>query len=186
MADISERHEIRVQAGQHTIVFVADSTDGRLVIRQEPEGKPPTEMCSITLANPEELRAFFEGFRRVLASMGHAPDAGAALPAAAAAPPAGRPAAPALGPASAPLGPPASRPQAAGADRQVDREALIEKARERNPKAFAAWTPEEEAEVKRLYESGQSVAEIARARKRSPRAIELRLQRLGLIPAGPT
>jgi hypothetical protein len=90
-------------------------------------------------ANPEELRTFFKGFRRVLASMGQAAVAGEAAP------------------------PPP--------------------ARERNPQAFAAWTPEAEADVRRRFQGGQSVAEIARAHKRSPRAIELRLQRLGLVAA---
>jgi hypothetical protein len=174
MADISERHEIRVQGDHDTFVFLADSADGRLVIRQEPEGNSAKEVCAITLANPEELRVFFEGFRRVLASMGHAADIGGASPASR------TPAGPLA------LDPPGSRGQPAGAmNRDVDREALIEKARERNPQAFTAWTPDEEAEVRRRFESGQKVAEIARAHKRSPRAIELRLQRMGLLAATP-
>ena len=55
------------------------------------------------------------------------------------------------------------------------------KARQRNPQAFAPWSKEEEQEVAKRYRAGDSVEAIARARKRSPRAIELRLQRLGLI-----
>jgi hypothetical protein len=39
MANLSERHEVRIRGRDHTIVFLADSADGRLVIRQEPEGK---------------------------------------------------------------------------------------------------------------------------------------------------
>jgi|SRR5438132_179165 hypothetical protein len=39
MPDISERNEIRIRGRDHTIVFIADSQDGRLVIRQEPDGK---------------------------------------------------------------------------------------------------------------------------------------------------
>jgi hypothetical protein len=39
MADITERHEIRVRGRDHTIVLTADSVDGRLVIRQERDGK---------------------------------------------------------------------------------------------------------------------------------------------------
>jgi hypothetical protein len=40
-----------------------DSKDGRLVIRQEAEGKKPKDVCSITLADPEELERFLEGLR---------------------------------------------------------------------------------------------------------------------------
>jgi hypothetical protein len=65
MADISERHEIRVRGRDHTIVFLADSKDGRLVIRQEPDGKNPKQVCAITLSDPDELRAFFKGLRRI-------------------------------------------------------------------------------------------------------------------------
>jgi hypothetical protein len=32
MADVSERHAIRIRGRDHTIVFIADSEDGRLVI----------------------------------------------------------------------------------------------------------------------------------------------------------
>lgn len=165
MADLSERHEVRIQGTQHTFVFVADSTDGRLTIRQEAEGKPSEDVCAITLANPEELRTFFKGLRRVLDSMGLGIYVGGAAEA---------------GPRQQALGPGVRRE--AGVDRQVQREALIEKARERNPQAFAAWTPEEEGDVRRRYQGGQGVAEIARVHSRSPRAIELRLQRLGLLP----
>src|SRR5437762_10704258 len=35
ITQLSERHEVRVRAQNGTIVFVADSQDGRLVIRQE-------------------------------------------------------------------------------------------------------------------------------------------------------
>jgi hypothetical protein len=48
MADISERHEIRVRGRDHTIVFLADSVDGRLVIRQERDGKKPSDVCAIS------------------------------------------------------------------------------------------------------------------------------------------
>jgi len=65
-----------------------------------------------------------------------------------------------------------------------DREAVVAQARQRNPQAFAPWTRDEEAEILKRYESGESVQLIARARKRSPRAIELRLQRMGVLPPG--
>ena len=70
MTDISERHEVRVRAGDSTIVFTADSEDGRLFIRQEPDGGNPEDACSIALSDPAELAAFFNGLRRVLSSIG--------------------------------------------------------------------------------------------------------------------
>jgi len=69
MADLSERHEVRVRAGDSTIVFTADSEDGRLCIRQEPDGGKGDEGCSIALSDPGELEAFFKGLRRVLSSL---------------------------------------------------------------------------------------------------------------------
>jgi DNA-binding NarL/FixJ family response regulator len=73
--------------------------------------------------------------------------------------------------------------------RSADREWLtfvcrlvIAQAREKNAQAFAPWTKQEEQEVKRRFEQGESLQHIARTQKRSPRAIELRLQRLGLLP----
>ena len=71
MTDMSERHEVRVRAGESTIVFTADSEDGRLCIRQEPDGGNPENACSIALSDPGELAAFFKGLRRVLSSLGH-------------------------------------------------------------------------------------------------------------------
>ena len=70
MTDMSERHEVRVRAGDSTIVFTADSEDGRLFIRQEPDGGNPEDACSIALSDPGELAAFFKGLRRVLSSLG--------------------------------------------------------------------------------------------------------------------
>ena len=63
------RHEVRVRAGDSTIVFTADSEDGRLCIRQEPDGGKGDEGCSIALSDPGELEAFFKGLRRVLSSL---------------------------------------------------------------------------------------------------------------------
>ena len=69
MADMSERHEVRVRTGDSTIVFTADSEDGRLCIRQEPDGGKADEGCSIALSDPAELAAFFGGLRRMLSSL---------------------------------------------------------------------------------------------------------------------
>jgi hypothetical protein len=147
MSDLSERHEVRVRGHDQTIIFVADSEDGRLIIRQEPDGKKSKEVCSLTLNDPDELRTFFKGLRRIMASLD-------------------------LGESAAP------KP----APKEDDRDAVVEKARQRNAQAFAPWTSEEEQEVRKRHESGESVQSIARARKRSPRAIEARLQRMGLLP----
>jgi hypothetical protein len=44
------------------------------------------------------------------------------------------------------------------------------------------WSKEKEQQVAKRFKAGEPVPAIARAHKRSPRAIELRLQRMGLIP----
>ena len=77
-----------------------------------------------------------------------------------------------------------SRPQPRMLDRArpEQREALIAQAREWNAQAFAPWTTDEEQEIGKRYQSAKSISAIARMHKRSPRAIELRLQRLGLLP----
>jgi DNA-binding NarL/FixJ family response regulator len=158
-ADLLERHEVTIKGTDKTITFSVDSKDGRLVIRQEAEGKKPKDVCSITLADPEELGRFLEGLRRIVASLE--------------------------------IGKDIVEPAPAGANLQrtnerrigtEEREALIEKARARNPQAFAPWSKVEEQQVRKEYEEGLSVTQIAKEHKRSPRAIELRLQRLGVIP----
>jgi hypothetical protein len=159
MAELSERHEVRLRGKDKTITFIADSDDGRLVIRQEPEGKKPKDVCAITLSDPDELRGFFKGLRRMMAALGVSVEAEAPLP---------------------------PKPKAlTGAkrdDAEPEREALIAEARQRNAQAFAPWTEDEEQDVRRLYEAGKTIEAIARMQKRSRRAIELRLQRLGMLP----
>src|SRR5204862_7369759 len=73
---MSERHEVRVPGDGQTIVFVADSEDGRLIIRQERPGAEATEVCSIALTHPDELRGVFQGLRRIQASHGQENDSG--------------------------------------------------------------------------------------------------------------
>ena len=158
MADISGPHEIRVRGRDHTIVFLADSKDGRLVIRQEPDENKPKQVCAITLSDLDELRAFFKGLRCILSSLGQESD----------------------------LDEPAvtrrDKPRAIPAGREQDRDAVVAQARQRNPQAFAPWRKDEEQEIRRRYEAGESIPTIARDHKRSRRTIELRLQRLGLLP----
>lgn len=163
---ISERHEIVVDTDESTFVFTADSRDGRLVIEQRAKrgsgrGK---EVCSLSLANPDELEAFFEGLRRVLSAPGLAPPAGGAR--------------------AAPRA--TTRPtlssSGASAPRDDAREEIVARARGKNPKAFEPWSRAEEEDVQRRYESGESVEAIARAHNRSPKAIQMRLERLGTVP----
>lgn len=70
MAGLSERHEINIRGKDYTIVFLADPGERRLIIRQESGSKKPEEVCTIAISDPEELRDFFEGLRRILSSLG--------------------------------------------------------------------------------------------------------------------
>lgn len=155
MSKLTERHEVRVRGQGSTIVFLADSEDGRLIIRQEPDGARAKDVCTLTLSDPEELKGFFKGLRRILVALEHRDVQ-----------------------SPQPERPRLEKPK--GDDRE--RDAVIEQARQRNPQAFAPWTKEEEQEIRRRYEAGESLQQIARERKRSPRAIELRLQRMGVLP----
>jgi hypothetical protein len=174
MSEVSERHEVRVRGRGQTIVFIADSSDGRLVIRQEPDAGDAADVCSLTLRDPDELRAFFTGLRRIVSSLGYG---GETAPAARPRPLPPRrrggprrrrggggrhPAHPGGGPRRGPRGP--HQPGAPA-----------------HPQAFAPWTPQEEEEIRREHEAGEPIEAIARRHKRSPRAIELRLQRLGVL-----
>ena len=120
---------------------------------QETEGR-----MRITLSDPDELRAFFKGLRRISSSLGQEVDL------------------------DEPAVNPRNRPRAVTSSREQDRDVVVAQARQRNPQAFAAGTKNEELEVRRRYEAGDSIQTIARNHRRSPRAIKLRLQRLGLLP----
>jgi hypothetical protein len=117
MTGILERHEIRIRGRDHTIVFIADSQDGRLVIRQEPDGKKSKEVCAIRLSDPDELRAFFKGLRRILSSLGYAVESG-----------------------EAPAVTRREKPRAGIGSREDERDAVVAQARQKNPVAFAPWT----------------------------------------------
>jgi hypothetical protein len=56
------------------------------------------------------------------------------------------------------------------------------RARGKNAKAFEPWTSSEEEDARRRYEAGESIDAIARAHNRSPKAIRMRLERLGAVP----
>lgn len=161
MGTISERREVRVQEDGKDFVFVADPDRGRLTLRQEtPDGDE--DVCRITVEDADELTAFLEGLARVLGArtqQGPVADA---------------PAVPAR------EGPPRLRAVDGGADRDE----VMERARQRNANAFQAWTREEERKLVAAFESGATVADLAREHGRSQRAIEMRLQKLGALPAG--
>jgi hypothetical protein len=96
-----------------------------LVIRQELDGKKPKDVCAITFSDPDELRAFFKGLRRILSSLGQEVD----------------------------LDEPAvsrrNKPRAVTSVGEQERDVVIAQARQRDPQAFAAWTKDEEQEVRR-------------------------------------
>lgn len=168
MAEIAERREVRVTQGDSTFVFVADPDAGRLAIHEEdPDGRDD-EVCSLTIADRDELTGFLEGLRRVLGvqdGRGEAGDRGS------------RGAAPALD--TTPRSAPATK-RGADDDRDgEDRDAAISRARERNPNAFKAWTAAEEKALLEAHRSGTSLRDLARSHERSQRAVAMRLQRLG-------
>jgi len=66
-----------------------------------------------------------------------------------------------------------------GARRRAD----LEELRKTHPKAFARWAQEEEGRLTRSFGSGRTPEELAVELGRTPRAVELHLQKLGLIPA---
>lgn len=54
--------------------------------------------------------------------------------------------------------------------------------KERHPRAYERWTPEEDASLRQQHTEGRSVAELAEVFQRQPSAIRSRVQRLGLEP----
>ena len=162
---IAERHEIVVETDESVFTLTADSRDGRLVIQQRRKNaRSDREVCALSLSNPGELADFFDGLRRLLSSTGIRVSEGEAR---------AQQARPAL-----------SRGAKGTQTNPDDREEIIARARGRNPKAFEPWTPMEEAEARRRYEAGERIENIAKALNRSPKAIEMRLERMGLKPPG--
>jgi hypothetical protein len=120
MAELAERHEITIRGHDGTIVFTADSADGRLVIRQIPERRKSKNICSITLADPNELRAFFKGLRRIVASLEHGAEVIDNAP-----------------PADTESRRTIGQRQIGQRQRDEDRDVIIAQAREKNAQAFA-------------------------------------------------
>lgn len=165
---ISETHQVRVDLDSGSYEFVAEPSDGRLLIRER--GDDGEEICAIRLSDPEELTAFFAGLRRIFGAPELRDQAGL--------PPRREARARAL-PESSDAG-----PKAPAVEDEEDRDAMIERARQRNPNAFKRWSKDEEAEVARRFEQGESLDSIARDHARSRRAIEARLEKLGKLDPG--
>ncbi len=56
-----------------------------------------------------------------------------------------------------------------------------EKIRQKHPRAYVKWSPEEDDNLKNEYASGQQIGELAKKFQRQSSAIRSRLQKLGLI-----
>ena len=95
----------------------------------------------MTISDPDELRAFFKGLRRILSSLGQEVDL------------------------DEPAVNPRKRPRAVTSNREQNRDVVVAQARQRNPQAFAAWTKVEELEVRKRCEGGDSIQTIARDHK---------------------
>jgi hypothetical protein len=179
MTEITERREVRVQGDDTTFVFVAEPDAGRLRIEEHgPQGEP-SEVCAVTLSDRGELSGFLEGLARVLGVRGSG-DGGAVPRVADATEPA-----PAVagGGDDRSLGTGPATASVAQSDDE-DRDAIVERARARNPQAFKSWTPDEERRVREAYEAGTPVDQIAREVQRSRRAVEMRLEKMGARPSG--
>jgi hypothetical protein len=187
--EIEERRQVRVRGDDRTFVFLADPDRGRLVLREEQAGEEGEDVCALTIADPDELSGFLEGLRRVLGAgdgrSGVEPQTQ----------PAGGGATAAVGdtagggqgvPEPAPV-PSRDRAGAESTDDQGgdgERAAAVARARERDPKAFQPWTPEEESRLAEAFRGGTSLGELAERHGRSRRAIEMRLEKLGLRNSG--
>jgi hypothetical protein len=172
VVDISERREIRVAGDDATFVFVAEPDDGRLTIREEREDAEPEELCSITLADRDELRGFLQGLRRALGVDVPSADEGVVDQRGG-----GRSAAGERG-RGLPGGEAARGPATRDSD-DGDRSEAIERARQRgHGNAFAAWTPDEERRLLEAADAGRDLDDLAREHGRSRRAIEMRLEKL--------
>jgi ATP-dependent DNA helicase RecQ len=55
--------------------------------------------------------------------------------------------------------------------------------REKYPNAGRPWNRQDDEELRRLFESGNGIDDLALTFARSPKAVRLRLERMGLIDA---
>ena len=150
--EISDRREVRVSVGEKEFAFVADPGADRVTIREELPGEPGSRKTGTTMVlTGEELQAFMQGLTRVMANETAPPP-----------------------PSANPQAAPSAAPSPALSDPET-----IERARSRNPNAFKPWTRDEERRLQEGVRAGNSVEELAAELERSPRAVAIRLQRLG-------
>ena len=64
--------------------------------------------------------------------------------------------------------------------RQKPKAYNIEEVRQKHPKAYTKWAPDEDEALRKKYKEGISVAELSREFQRQPRAIQSRLVKLGI------
>ena len=64
--------------------------------------------------------------------------------------------------------------------RQKPKSYSVEEVRQQHPKAYAKWSSDEDEALRKKYDEGMSVAELARFFQRQPSAIQSRLAKLGL------
>ncbi len=59
----------------------------------------------------------------------------------------------------------------------------LDEIRQRYPKAYERWTPDEDEQLRTKYQEGISIDDLATYFQRQPTAIRSRLAKLGLLPA---
>ncbi len=172
MAKLRERHEVVAEANGRTFVFLAEPDEGRLSIR-EVDADGEEELCGLTLSDAEEIEGFFAGLHRVLTTAGVSRGGflGKVLDEDL----------PALDVGGSQEGDPDAEPEPPARSGDGDRQRRVDAARRKNARAFTAWTADEEQEVWNRYRAGESLEALARSRGRSKRAIEMRLEKMGVL-----
>ena len=65
---MAAKHEIRIKTDDSDFVLIADSEQGKLVIRRESQSGRQESVCSVTLKNPGELKELLDALKRVLSA----------------------------------------------------------------------------------------------------------------------
>jgi hypothetical protein len=60
----------------------------------------------------------------------------------------------------------------------------VSEIREEHPRAYEAWSSDEDDRLRHLFRSGMAVQDVATTLQRQPGAIRSRLAKLGLVPPG--
>jgi hypothetical protein len=83
-----------------------------------------------------------------------------------------------------PPAPRRTKRRAVAAGREKDRDVVVAQARQRNLQAFAPGTKNEEQEIRRRYEAGDSIQTTAREHKRSPVRSSFASSASAFLPGG--